>query len=181
MVRVHLAVARARGPHPQRLQQRRDAEFAWELDAHEINDAIVALHGEPWIRRFRRRRAGLGKGSGKDRRIGHGRFQWRPGTWSRDRRTIRRILDVGVPSAVEVLVRSGSVAVMGVVARTGAGTAAVAAHTIGLQRVTFSRVPSLGIGGAGHLRWRGRAPGETAVAGFRRRHRRAAALKGALT
>lgn len=82
-------------------------------------------------------------------RGGRSGFQWQPGPWSPDRKTIRRILNIGVPSAVEVFVRSGSsVALMGVVARTGPGTAAVAAHTIGLQMEMFSRAPSLGVGTA---------------------------------
>lgn len=82
-------------------------------------------------------------------RGGRSGFQWQPGPWSPDRSTIRRILNIGVPSAVEVFIRSASsVALMGVVARTGPGTAAVAAHTIGLQMEMFSRVPSVGIGTA---------------------------------
>lgn len=82
-------------------------------------------------------------------RGGRSGFQWVPGPWAPDWRTMRRVLDIAVPSAVEVFVRSGSsVALMGVVARTGPGTAAVAAHTIGLQMEMFSRVPSLGIGTA---------------------------------
>ncbi len=82
-------------------------------------------------------------------RGGRSGFRWQPGPWTPDGKTIRRILNIGVPSAVEVFVRSGSsVALMGVVARTGPGTAAVAAHTIGLQMETFSRLPSLGIGAA---------------------------------
>jgi putative MATE family efflux protein len=82
-------------------------------------------------------------------RGGRSGFQWQPGPWAPDRKTIRRILDIGVPSAAEVFVRSGSsMALMAVVARTGPGTAAVAAHTIGLQMEMFSRLPSLGIGTA---------------------------------
>jgi putative MATE family efflux protein len=82
-------------------------------------------------------------------RGGRSGFRWQPGPWLPDRETIRRILAIGVPSALEVFVRSGSsVALMGVVARTGAGTAAAAAHTIGLQMEMFSRVPSMGIGTA---------------------------------
>jgi putative MATE family efflux protein len=82
-------------------------------------------------------------------RGGRSGFHWQPGPWTPDRGTIRRILNIGVPSAVEVFVRSGSsVALMAVVARTGPGTAAVAAHTVGLQMEMFSRVPSLGIGTA---------------------------------
>ncbi|HEX2078074.1 MAG TPA: MATE family efflux transporter [Longimicrobium sp.] len=80
---------------------------------------------------------------------GRSGFQWQPGPWSPDRKTIRRILDIGVPSAAEGLVRSGtSIVLMGVVARTGPGTAAVAAHTIGLQMEMFSRMSSLGFGTA---------------------------------
>ena len=76
-------------------------------------------------------------------------FQWQPGPWTPDRKTMRRILNIGVPSAVEVFVRAGSsAALMGVVARTGPGTAAVAAHTVGLQMEMFSRAPSLAIGTA---------------------------------
>lgn len=82
-------------------------------------------------------------------RGGRSGFQWQPGPWTPDRATIRRILKIGVPSALEVLIRGGSsVALLGVVARTGPGTAAVAAHTIGLQMEMFSRLPSLGIGTA---------------------------------
>lgn len=82
-------------------------------------------------------------------RGGRSGFQWHPGPWSPDWKAIRRILNIGMPSAVEVFVRSGSsVALIGVVARTGPGTAAVAAHTIGLQMEMFSRLPSLGIGTA---------------------------------
>ena len=82
-------------------------------------------------------------------RGGRSGFQWHPGPWSPDLGIMKRILNVGVPSAVEVFVRSGSsVALMGVVARTGPGTAAVAAHTVGLQMEMFSRLPSLGIGTA---------------------------------
>jgi putative MATE family efflux protein len=82
-------------------------------------------------------------------RGGRSGFQWQPGPWTPDRATIRRILNIGVPSALEVFIRSGSnVALMGVVARTGPGTAAVAAHTVGVQMEMFSRVPSQGIGTA---------------------------------
>lgn len=82
-------------------------------------------------------------------RGGRSGFQWHPGSWSPDRKMIRRILKIGVPSAVEVFIRSGSsIALMGVVARTGPGTAAVAAYTVGLQVEMFSRVPSMGIGTA---------------------------------
>jgi putative MATE family efflux protein len=82
-------------------------------------------------------------------RGGRSGFQWQPGSWRPDRGTMRRILNIGVPSAVEVLIRSGSsVAMMGLVARSGPGTSAVAAHTIGLQLEMFSRVPSVGIGTA---------------------------------
>lgn len=76
-------------------------------------------------------------------------FHWQPGSWAPDRAVMRRILDIGVPSAAEVFIRSGSsVVLMGVVARTGPGTAAVAAHTVGLQMETFSRLSSQGIGTA---------------------------------
>lgn len=76
-------------------------------------------------------------------------FQWHPGSWSPDRKMIRRIMKIGVPSAAEVFVRTGnSIALMGAVARTGAGTAAVAAYTVGLQLDMFSRMPSMGIGTA---------------------------------
>jgi putative MATE family efflux protein len=76
-------------------------------------------------------------------------FQWQPGSWSPDRKTIRRILDIGLPSSAEAFVRSGSsVALFAVIARTGPGSAAVAAHTIGLQMEMFSRLPSLGLGTA---------------------------------
>lgn len=82
-------------------------------------------------------------------RGGRSGFRWVSGPWTPDWKAMRRVLDIGVPSAVEVFVRSGSsVALMGVVARTGPGTAAVAAHTVGLQVEMFARVPSLGIGTA---------------------------------
>ncbi|CAA9295642.1 MAG: Multi antimicrobial extrusion protein (Na(+)/drug antiporter), MATE family of MDR efflux pumps [uncultured Gemmatimonadetes bacterium] len=82
-------------------------------------------------------------------RGGRSGFQWQPGSWSPDRTTIRRILDIGVPGALESIVRTGSsVALMGVVARTGAGTAAIAAHTIGLQMEMFSRLATIGLGTA---------------------------------
>ena len=82
-------------------------------------------------------------------RGGRSGFQWRPGSWSPDLGIVKRILNVGVPSAVEAFVRSGSsIALMAVVARTGQGTAAVAAHTVGLQMEMFSRMPSIGIGTA---------------------------------
>ena len=87
----------------------------------------------------------MDKGLRQGQEIGHGRFHWRPGSWSPNRKTIRRIPNIGVPGAVKVFVRSGnSVALTGVVARTAAG----AAHTIGQQMETFSRAPSLGIGAA---------------------------------
>lgn len=80
---------------------------------------------------------------------GRSGFPWQPGPWSPDRAIMRRILNIGLPSAGEVFMRSGSsVALMGVVARTGAGTAAVAAHTLGMQVEMFSRLSSQGIGTA---------------------------------
>jgi putative MATE family efflux protein len=82
-------------------------------------------------------------------RGGRSGFHWQPGPWSPDRAAIRRILSIGVPSAAEMIIRSGSsVALIGVLARTGPGTAAVAAHTVGLQMEMFSRVPSIGLGTA---------------------------------
>ena len=82
-------------------------------------------------------------------RGGRSGFQWQPGSWAPDLGIVKRILNVGVPSAVEAFVRSGSsMALMAVVARTGPGTAAVAAHTVGLQMEMFSRMPSIGIGTA---------------------------------
>jgi putative MATE family efflux protein len=82
-------------------------------------------------------------------RGGRSGFQWKPGSWSPDRKMIRRIMKIGVPSAVEVFIRSGSsIALIGAVARTGAGTSAVAAYTVGMQVEMFSRVPSMGIGTA---------------------------------
>ena len=82
-------------------------------------------------------------------RGGRSGFQWQPGSWAPDLGVVKRILNIGVPSAVEAFVRSGSsIALMAVVARTGPGTAAVAAHTVGLQMEMFSRMPSIGIGTA---------------------------------
>jgi putative MATE family efflux protein len=82
-------------------------------------------------------------------RGGRSGFQWHPGSWSPDRKTISRIVEIGVPGALESLVRTGSsVALMGVVARTGPGTAAVAAHTIGLRMEMFSRMSTQGFGTA---------------------------------
>lgn len=82
-------------------------------------------------------------------RGGRSGFHWRPGPWTPDRATMRRILNIGVPSAAEMVIRSGSgVALIGLLARTGPGTAAVAAHTIGVQMEMFSRVPGIGIGTA---------------------------------
>ena len=48
-------------------------------------------------------------------RRGRTGFRWQPGSWAPDRAIMRRILNIGVPSAVEVFIRSGSsVALMGV-------------------------------------------------------------------
>lgn len=69
-----------------------------------------------------------------------------PGSWRPDWELMRRVLRIGVPSAVEGFMRAGSgVAFLGIIARTGMGASAVAAHTVGLQLESFARMPSFGI------------------------------------
>lgn len=68
------------------------------------------------------------------------------GSWRPDVPLMRRMLRVGVPSAVEGFMRAGSsLAFLGIVARTAAGATAVAAHTVGLQIEAFARMPAFGI------------------------------------
>lgn len=79
-------------------------------------------------------------------RSGSGGWAFVPGSWRPDFGMIRRVLRIGVPSAVEGLMRAGSgVAFLGIIARTGPGAAAVAAHTVGMQLEAFARMPSFGI------------------------------------
>jgi putative MATE family efflux protein len=79
-------------------------------------------------------------------RAGHGGVRLERGSWTPDLGLMRRILRIGVPSAVEGFMRAGSgVAFMGIIARTGAGAAGIAAHTVGLQLEAFARMPSFGI------------------------------------
>ena len=74
------------------------------------------------------------------------RFRLVPGGWRPDWVMMRRVLRIGVPSAFEGFMRAGSgVAFLGIIARTTAGPAAVAAHTVGLQLESFARMPSFGI------------------------------------
>ena len=73
-------------------------------------------------------------------------IHWVPGSWAPDRTMMRRILRIGVPTAFEGFLRAGSgVAFLGIVARTGAGATAVAAHTVGLQLESFARMPAFAI------------------------------------
>lgn len=77
---------------------------------------------------------------------GPGGWEWVPGTWVPDLETIRRVLRIGIPAAVEGFLRAGSgLAFLAIIARTGAGASAVAAHTVGLQLESFARMPSFGI------------------------------------
>ncbi|CAN5862523.1 MATE family efflux transporter [soil metagenome] len=79
-------------------------------------------------------------------REGDGGWHFVAGSWRPDWEMMRRVLRIGIPSAVEGFMRAGSsVAFLGIIARTGPGSAAVAAHTVGLQLESFSRMPSFGI------------------------------------
>jgi putative MATE family efflux protein len=77
---------------------------------------------------------------------GRSHWKWVPGSWAPDVEMMRRVLRIGVPAALEGLLRAGSsLAFLGIIARTGPGAAAVAAHTVGLQLESFARMPSFGI------------------------------------
>jgi putative MATE family efflux protein len=79
-------------------------------------------------------------------RQGRGGVRLDAGSWRPDLPMMRRILRIGVPSAVDGFMRAGSgVGFIGIIARTGPGAAAVAAHTVGLQLEAFARMPSFGI------------------------------------
>jgi putative MATE family efflux protein len=79
-------------------------------------------------------------------RSGPGGWDYVPGSWRWDGEMMRRVLRIGVPTAFEGLLRAGSgVAFLAIIARTGPGPAAVAAHTVGLQLEAFARMPSFGI------------------------------------
>lgn len=68
------------------------------------------------------------------------------GSWKPDVHLMRRMLRLGIPSALEGFMRAGSsLAFLGIVARTAAGATAVAAHTVGLQLEAFARMPAFGI------------------------------------
>lgn len=77
---------------------------------------------------------------------GAGGLRLVPGSWAPDWGTMRRVLRIGVPSALEGVLRAGSgVAFLGIIARTTAGPSAVAAHTVGLQLESFARMPSFAL------------------------------------
>jgi len=77
---------------------------------------------------------------------GPGGWDYVPGTWRPDLAMMRRVLRIGVPTALEGWMRAGSgVAFLAIIARTAPGPAAVAAHTVGLQMESFARMPSFGI------------------------------------
>jgi putative MATE family efflux protein len=77
---------------------------------------------------------------------GRGGMRLRPGDWRPDPAMMRRILRIGLPSAFEGLLRAGSgVVFLAIIARTGPGAAAVAAHTVGLQLESLARMPAFGI------------------------------------
>ncbi len=79
-------------------------------------------------------------------RSGSGGWNFRAGSWRPDFDVMRRVLRIGVPSALDGVLRAGSgVAFLGIIARTAAGPSAVAAHTVGLQLESFARMPSFGI------------------------------------
>jgi putative MATE family efflux protein len=79
-------------------------------------------------------------------RYGRGGWAYVPGSWRPDFEMMRRVMRIGVPTAVEGWLRAGSgVVFLAIIARTGAGPAAVAAHTVGLQIEAFARMPSFGI------------------------------------
>jgi len=77
---------------------------------------------------------------------GQGGMRLRPGDWKPDLEMMRRILRIGIPSAFEGVLRAGSsVVFLAIIARTGPGAAAVAAHTVGLQLESLARMPAFGI------------------------------------
>jgi len=77
---------------------------------------------------------------------GSGGWDYTPGSWAPDFSMMKRVLRIGVPTALEGLMRAGSgVVFLAIIARTGPGPAAVAAHTVGLQLESFARMPSFGI------------------------------------
>ncbi len=79
-------------------------------------------------------------------RRGTGNLRVMSGSWRPDTGVMRRVLRIGVPSAFEGFLRAGSgVVFVGVIARTSAGPAAVAAHTVGLQLESFARMPAFAI------------------------------------
>jgi putative MATE family efflux protein len=79
-------------------------------------------------------------------RAGTGNLRVRGGDWRPDPRMMKRVLRIGVPTAFEGFLRAGSgVVFIGVIARTGEGAAAVAAHTVGLQLESFARMPAFAI------------------------------------
>jgi putative MATE family efflux protein len=79
-------------------------------------------------------------------RTGPGGWEYIPGSWAPDLEMMHRVLRIGVPTALEGMLRAGSgLAFLAIIARTGPGAAAVAAHTVGLQLEAFARMPSFGI------------------------------------
>jgi putative MATE family efflux protein len=77
---------------------------------------------------------------------GRNGVRWVPGSWRPDHEMMRRVLRIGIPTAVEGFLRAGSgLAFLGIIARTAPGPIAVAAHTVGLQLESFTRMPSFGI------------------------------------
>lgn len=77
---------------------------------------------------------------------GPGGWDYVPGSWAPDLDMMRRVLRIGVPTGIEGLMRAGSsVIFLAIIARTGPGAAAVAAHTVGLQIEAFARMPAFGI------------------------------------
>jgi putative MATE family efflux protein len=79
-------------------------------------------------------------------RYGTGGWEYVPGSWRPDFEMMRRVMRIGVPTALEGMLRAGSgVAFLAIIARTAPGPAAVAAHTVGLQLEAFARMPSFGI------------------------------------
>jgi putative MATE family efflux protein len=77
---------------------------------------------------------------------GPGGWDYVPGSWRPDTGMMRRVLRIGIPTAMEGWMRAGSgVVFLAIIARTAPGPAAVAAHTVGLQLEAFARMPSFGI------------------------------------
>jgi putative MATE family efflux protein len=89
----------------------------------------------------------VGAGMGWYRLLyGRGGWDYKSGSWFPDWEMMRRVLRIGVPTALEGLMRAGSgVAFLAIIARTAPGPTAVAAHTVGLQLEAFARMPSFGI------------------------------------